>query len=47
MTEAEFRAKLSALGLQLDPVAFAAAWAGTQHLRGEVARVKVWLSSQT
>ena len=47
MTEAEFRAKLSALGLQLDTVAFAAAWAGAQQLRGEVERVQAWLSSQT
>ena len=43
MTEAEFRARLAALGLTLDEKAFAAAWAGAQHLRGEVARIKAYL----
>ena len=43
MTEDEFRARLKALGLTLDPKAFAAAWAGAQHLRAEVARVAAWL----
>lgn len=43
MTEAEFRARLAALGLTLDDKAFAAAWAGAQHLRGEVARVQAYL----
>lgn len=44
MTEAEFRASLEAIGLYLDPGAFAAAWAGAQHLRAEVARVKDYLN---
>jgi hypothetical protein len=44
MTEAEFRARLAALGLTLDDKAFAAAWAGAQHLRGEVARVQAYLT---
>lgn len=44
MTEAEFRARLAALGLTLDDKAFAAAWAGAQHLRGEVARVHAYLT---
>lgn len=42
-TEAEFRARLAALGLTLDAKAFAAAWAGAQHLRAEVARVDAFL----
>lgn len=46
MTEAEFRARLAALGLTLDDRAFAAAWAGAQHLRGQVAQVQDWLKSQ-
>ncbi len=46
MTEDDFRARLAALGLNLDPRAFAAAWAGAQHLRGEVARVQAWLAAQ-
>lgn len=45
MTEAEYRARLSALGLTLDPKAFAAAWAGAQHLQGEVAKVEAYLKS--
>lgn len=44
-TESEFRARLAALGLSLDDKAFAAAWAGAQHLRGEVARVEAYLKS--
>jgi hypothetical protein len=44
-TEGEFRARLAALGLMLDPKAFAAAWAGAQHLRGEVAKVEAYLKS--
>jgi hypothetical protein len=44
-TEAEFRARLAALGLTLDAKAFAAAWAGAQHLRGEVAKVEAYLKS--
>jgi hypothetical protein len=46
MTEAEFRARLATLGLALDAQAFAAAWAGAQHLRCEVARVQAWLDAQ-
>lgn len=42
-TEAEFRARLAELGLHLDDKAFAAAWAGAQHLRAEVARVETYL----
>jgi hypothetical protein len=44
LTEAEFRARLAALGLTLDERAFAAAWVGAQHLRGEVAKVEAYLS---
>jgi hypothetical protein len=44
LTEAEFRARLAALGLTLDEKAFAAAWVGAQHLRGEVAKVEAYLS---
>lgn len=47
MTEADFRARLLALGLTLDDRAFAAAWTGAQHLRAQVARVQSWLKSQT
>jgi hypothetical protein len=43
-TEKDFRARLAALGLTLDAKAFAAAWAGAQHLRGEVAKVDAYLS---
>lgn len=46
MTEAEFRTKLTEMGLDLDPRAFAAAWAGAQHLRAEVARVQAWLAAK-
>lgn len=42
-TEDEFRARLAALGLKLDDKAFAAAWKGAQHLRGEVARIEDYL----
>ncbi|MDP3263620.1 MAG: hypothetical protein U1E06_23815 [Tabrizicola sp.] len=45
LTEADFRARLAALGLTLDEKAFAAAWAGAQHLRGEVAKVEAYLKS--
>ena len=45
MTEADFRARLAALGLTLDEKAFAAAWAGAQHLRGEVSKVEAYLKS--
>lgn len=43
LTEAEFRSRLAALGLTLDDKAFAAAWVGAQHLRGEVAKVESYL----
>lgn len=43
LTEAEFRARLAALGLALEARAFAAAWAGAQHLRAEMARVAAYL----
>jgi hypothetical protein len=43
-TESDFRARLAALGLALDDKAFAAAWAGAQHLRGEVAKVQAYLN---
>ena len=46
MTEHDFRARLAALGLTLDPKAFAAAWAGAQHLRGETAKIATYLKSQ-
>lgn len=42
-TESDFRARLAALGLTLDDKAFAAAYAGAQHLRGEVAKVDACL----
>jgi hypothetical protein len=42
-SEAAFRARLAALGLTLDDKAFAAAWAGAQHLRAEVARLETYL----
>jgi hypothetical protein len=45
ITKDEFRARLAALGLTLDEMAFAAAWAGAQHLRGEVAKVEAYLKS--
>ena len=44
-TEADFRALLAELGLALDGKAFAAAWAGAQHLRGEVARIEDYLKT--
>lgn len=43
-TETEFRARLAELGLNLDAKAFAAAWAGAQHLRCEVAKVQTYLT---
>jgi hypothetical protein len=45
LTKSQFRARLAALGLSLDDKAFAAAWAGAQHLRGEVAKVEAYLKS--
>lgn len=44
-TEEDFRTRIAALGLSLDDKAFAAAWAGAQHLRGEVAKVEAYLKS--
>jgi hypothetical protein len=44
MSEQEFRARLAALGLTLDAKAFAAAFAGAQHLRAEVARIAAYLA---
>jgi hypothetical protein len=44
LTEGQFRARLDELGLTLDAKAFAAAWTGAQHLRGEVAKVRAYLS---
>jgi hypothetical protein len=46
MTEQDFRARLEAIGLHLDPKAFAAAWTGAQHLRSEVAKIAAYLKSQ-
>lgn len=45
LTESDFRARLAALGLTLDPKAFTAAWAGAQHLRAEVARIETYLAT--
>lgn len=44
LKEAEYRARLVALGLKLDEKAFAAAWVGAQHLRAEVAKVEAYLA---
>jgi hypothetical protein len=44
LTEAEFKARLAALGLVLDSRAFAAAWSGAQRLRAEMTRVDVYLA---
>lgn len=43
-TEADFRARLAALGMTLDDKAFAAAWAGAQHLRAELDRIDAYLT---
>ena len=43
MTESEFRARLTALGLQLDDKAFAAAFKGAQRLRDQVAQIAAYL----
>jgi hypothetical protein len=45
LTESGFRARLASLGLTLNDKAFAAAWAGAQHLRTEAARVEAYLKS--
>ena len=44
MTEADYRARLATLGLKLDDKAFAAAWAGAQHLRAEIALIAAYLA---
>lgn len=44
MSEEDFRARLSALGINLDERAFAAAFAGAQKLRSEAARLEAWLA---
>lgn len=44
LTEKAFRERLAALGLTLDDRAFAAAWAGAQHLRAEMARLDRYLA---
>lgn len=44
LTEEEFRQRLAAHGLTLDPKAFAAAYAGACHLRAEVARLRALLA---
>ena len=46
-TGPNFAPDLAALGLTLDDKAFAAAWAGAQHLRGEVAKVEDYLPNMT
>lgn len=43
-TEKNFRARLAALGLSLDDKAFVAAWAGAQHLRGEILKIQAYLT---
>ena len=47
MTEQDFRARLEALGLHLDPKAFAAAFKGAEHLREEVAKIDAYLTPTT
>jgi hypothetical protein len=44
MTEDDFRARLAALGIQLDDRAFAAAFKGAQRLRSEAARLEDYLA---
>jgi hypothetical protein len=44
MSEQQFRDRLAALGLTLDAKAFAAAFAGAQHLRAEIARIAAYLA---
>lgn len=46
MTEADFRARLLALGIALDERAFAAAFKGAQHLRSEAARIETYLTAK-
>jgi hypothetical protein len=44
MTEEDFRARLAALGIQLDDRAFTAAFKNAQKLRSEVARLEAYLA---
>jgi hypothetical protein len=44
MCEEDFRARLTALGIELDEHAFAAAFIGAQKLRAEAARLEAWLA---
>lgn len=44
MSYEQFQARLAALGLTLSPAALAAAWAGAQHLRSEMARIDACLA---
>lgn len=44
MTEADFRARLAALGIALDAKAFAAAFKGAQQLRAEIAKIETYLA---
>jgi hypothetical protein len=44
LTEAEFRARLAALGLTLEPRALAAALEGANRLRAEMARLDSYLA---
>jgi hypothetical protein len=46
MTETDFRARLAALGIELDAHAFAAAFKGAQHLRAEVAKINAYLAAK-
>ena len=46
MTEADFRARLAALGITLDDKAFAIAFQGAQHLRDEVAKIAAYLAAK-
>jgi hypothetical protein len=46
MTEAEFRRRLAAQGLDLDKKAFAAALAGARHLRAEVEELRALMGRQ-
>lgn len=47
MSEIDFRARLTALGLTLGDKAFAAAFKGAQHLRAEVAKIETYLKCTT
>jgi hypothetical protein len=44
MTEEDFRARLVALGIQLDDRAFTAAFKDAQKLRSDVARLESYLA---